>query len=318
MQRRPIPLVILGGADRRGTQLPPAAADKHPLAGYKGVDIRLGGRPLVGVLIERLRDSGAFDPIVIAGPERIYRPAGIDAQIIDTDGNFGHNLRMALEGMQRLSPGSAIGITTCDIVPDLPDLRTWLDAYHATAPHAFWYGLVRAPEDPGKLGAFGWKPRYRVAPAAGAAPVQVLPGHLVIADPEALRLDFLYGLTEIGYRTRNRPIASRRLPMILHVIWRLLAQDLIYLFRGGLPNLTWSVLGSGIKAGRKLRAGTITRAELERAVCKIFVKTRHRRRHRDRGVSLPILEGLTLAEDIDTEEEAQATQAGRKDTDAAM
>jgi hypothetical protein len=68
-----LPLVILGGSDRRAAALPEAAAGKHPLTGYKGVDVRLGGRPLVEVVAERFLASGAFEPVYVAGPEAVYR-----------------------------------------------------------------------------------------------------------------------------------------------------------------------------------------------------------------------------------------------------
>ena len=86
----------------------------------------------------------------------------------------------------------------------------------------------------------------------------------------------------------------------------LLYQDFLHLFSMRAPNLTWSVLTAGISAARRLKAGTALRVELEDALCKIFVTARHRKRNPDRGVRLPIVEGLSLALDIDTEEEARA------------
>ena len=41
----------------------------------------------------------------------------------------------------------------------------------------------------------------------------------------------------------------------------------------------------------------------------IFIKTRHRKKHPNRGVSMPQMHALSLAEDIDTEEEARARGA---------
>jgi hypothetical protein len=310
MRSPAIPLVILGGSDRRAGPLPPSGQDKHPLVGYKGVDLRIGGRSLISVLLERLEQSGAFAPVAIAGPRDVYVREGIGARIIDTDGSFAHNIRMGIEGMRRWRPEGPMAITTCDILPDPGELRTLLDDYHRSAPCDLWYGLIRVPGDQTELGAFGWKPTYRVIPAPGEAPVLVLPGHLVVFDPDALRLDFLYRLLEIGYRTRNRPIAYRRSYMLRQLVWRLLAQDLLYVLKLRVPNVTWSVVGSGISAARKLRNGTITREELERATRRIFVKTKHRLRFPRRRVCLPILEGLSLAEDIDTVEEARQTGAG--------
>ena len=74
----------------------------------------------------------------------------------------------------------------------------------------------------------------------------------------------------------------------------------------GAATLTWSVLRVGIAAARELRDGTITRERLEQALRTIFVKSRHRRKFPGRRVQLPIVEALSLALDIDTEEEARA------------
>jgi len=311
MRKLTTSLVILGGSDRKATELPPGGRNKHPLVGLKAVDVRFSGVPLIELVIERLRQTGGFDPIVIAGPERACREAGVAAPVIDTDRSFGENIRAGLEGVRRMRPDAPVGITTCDILPEVRDLEIQLEDFHAAWPCDLWYALIRAPRDPAKLGAFGWKPRYSVAPAPGEPPVEILPGHLCIVDPDALRLDFLYKLMSIGYRTRNRPIDSRRSAMVRQFVWRTLAHDLKHLATLRLPNLTWSIVVEGIKAARKLKQGTIAREQLERAVRSVFVKTRHRRRHPERGVRLPILDGLSLAADIDTVEEARAAGANR-------
>ena len=53
--RRTIPLIVLGGSDRRPTTLPPQGSGFHPLSGCKGLDVRLGGRCLIEHLVDRLR-----------------------------------------------------------------------------------------------------------------------------------------------------------------------------------------------------------------------------------------------------------------------
>ncbi len=65
------------------------------------------------------------------------------------------------------------------------------------------------------------------------------------------------------------------------------------------------MLRAALPAARLLREGSITRPALEDALRKIFVRQRHRRRHPERRIHLPIVEALSLARDIDTEEEAQ-------------
>ena len=52
-----IPIVILAGSDRRPAEMPADGRHEHPLSGYKGVDIRIGGRSLVATVIDRLRDK---------------------------------------------------------------------------------------------------------------------------------------------------------------------------------------------------------------------------------------------------------------------
>ena len=58
-----------------------------------------------------------------------------------------------------------------------------------------------------------------------------------------------------------------------------------------------------------LATGTMPVGDLERRVGRILLKARFRARHPERGVRLPILDALSLAEDIDTEEEARAAAA---------
>lgn len=306
MRTTPIPLIILGGADRRPATLPPTGSGKHALPGYKGVDIKVGERRLISVAIERLQQCRAFDPIVIAGPQQVYRDAGISARVVHTDGNFGENIRAGVEALRAEHPGSPLAITTCDILPDVGEFRALLQDYYEGAPFDLWGPLIRTPAELDRLGAFAWKPTYRIRPEPGAEAVRILPGHLVIVDPQALRLDFLYRLFQVAYRSRNRPLAYRRGYMIRQTLGALLAQDLIHLLTFRLPNVTWSVLRSGVRATRKLRDGTTTRAELEDAVRRIFVRTAHRLRFPERRVGLPLLEGLSLAQDIDTVEEAEA------------
>ncbi len=305
MRQGPFPTVILGGSDRRPTELPPTAHDKHPLAGYKGADIRFGGRPLVGILIERLDATGRFGPIYIAGPVRVYRGIAGGATVIDTDGNFAENIRNAMEHVRASHPGSPIAFITCDVLPEVETLRNVTDEFDRCAPWDLADALVRVPEDRSRLGAFAWKPTYRIAPEAGEPAVEILPGHLTIVDPEAIRLDFIYNLFQLGYRTRNRPIAYRLAVMLGGLIGALLWHDVLHVFRLRLPTLTWDVLSAGVPAALRLRAGTITREGLERASRRIFVRHRHRVRHPERRLILPIVEGISLAMDLDTEEEAR-------------
>src|SRR5262245_9060649 len=100
-----LPIVILAGSDRRVPDLPAAGGDKHPLAGYKAVDVRLGDRTLLETLIERLERSGRFDPIRVVGPRSLCRAVGPALPLIESDGTFGENIRSAIDAMERHHPG---------------------------------------------------------------------------------------------------------------------------------------------------------------------------------------------------------------------
>lgn len=303
-----IPTIILGGSDRRAVELPPAGVGKHALAGYKGLDIHVGGKPLIEVLIRRLRSCPELDPIMVAGPAQVY--GGMDPSVvtIDTDSTFGQNIRAAIDVFMKQNEGGMVAFTACDILPDPAELRAQLDDLRGQGECDLWFPLIREPADPAKLGASAWKPDYRIVPEPGAPAVNVLPGHLMIADPRALRLGLIYKLMEIAYRTRNRPISVRRTSMATRVLLSLLYHDLLHILRLRVPNLTYTVLVHGLEAARKLKAGNLLRGELETAVGKIVVKSRHRRRFPERGVRLPILDGLSLAKDIDTVEEAEEVE----------
>ena len=306
MQRQ-IPLVILGGSDARPIRMPDGIEDRHPLSGCKGVDVRIGGRCLIEILIERLRESGKFDPIAIAGPAEAYRKAGVSAPVIDTDGGFGENIRASIESMAG-NDDRVLAITTCDILPEVEALRELLDEYWSGAPSDLWFPIVRADSEEG-LGASDWKPRYRVVPEPGGEAVTILPGHLVICDAAVLRLEFLYRFFQLAYSTRNRPLRYRKWFILKEVLGGLLRQDALHILGLRMPTLTWDVVLHGIRAANHLRQGVATIPELQAACRYMFVKRRHRREYPDRGVRLPLTRWMSLARDIDTLEEAQAIGA---------
>ena len=68
-------------------------------------------------------------------------------------------------------------------------------------------------------------------------------------------------------------------------------------------------------AARQLRRGTVTRHNLENALRRILTTTRHRKRFPDRRVLLPIVDAMSIAIDLDTEEEARE-QGGVVESDA--
>lgn len=302
-----IPLIIMGGSDRQAGDLPSWVHDRSPLTGAKGATLVLRGKRLVDLLIERFRSAtDLFDPIYIAGPASDYSEIASDVEVIDTDGGFGHNIEAAIEFARARHPGSPLAMSTCDILPEPEELCALLEDYHREQPSDFWFPIIAVDEH--ALGASEWKPRYRVIPR-GREPTSVLPGHLVIFDPEAMRLRFLYRLLQVGYTTRNRSVLYRRAAFVRHLLWNVMVQDVLHVLTLRVPNVTWDTWRHGYFAARRLRDGQLTQEELERVIRQMFVKRRHRKRHPDRRARLPILRGMSLARDIDTLEEARALGA---------
>jgi hypothetical protein len=279
-----VPLTILGGSDRKAGVLPASGGALHPLATYKGVAIRIGGRTLVAWLVERLLASKGFGPITIAGPAHVYEPLGLPARLLDTDGSVAQNLRAAIEAHE----SGPLAVISCDVLPSVAELAELRGRYEEARPCALWFPLVRVPKDTGELGAFAWKPEYSVVLDSGES-VHILPGHLGILEPASLRLALLYKLFDAAYRTRNRSLAYRRGVMLRTV-----------LFSPRSPGRTWKIVGSGLRLARELRAGRLRLSELEQLIGRIFLH------EGASGMHYPIVDMISLAEDIDTEEEARA------------
>ena len=305
MTSKSVPLIVLGGSDRRPAYMPPGGRSKHPLAGIKGVDVKIGGRPLIDVVIERLRQASVFDPIYVAGPGHAYRSLS-DGVSIDTDGGFGRNIQVGVETARRLHGDGTLAITTCDIVPDPDEMQTVVTDFWDHSPLDFFFPLIEAPRDPKRLGESGWKPQYHVKPEGTSEPVPVLPGHLAMFDSAALRWKFIYRLMDLGYRTRNRPILYRNAYMARRLLWIMLVQDFIHILNLRLPTFTWDTLLSGTRAARRLKEKVIQQSELELALRRMFIKRRHRRKYPERRVRMPVVDAMSLARDIDTQEEALA------------
>lgn len=304
-----VPVTILGGSDRKAGALPESGARLHPLTAYKGAAIEIGGRPLIAVLVERLRAAEGFGPIAIAGPARIYAPLGLDVEIVDTDGSVAANLEAAIEHRRKTHEG-AQAVIACDIVPTAEELTQLRALYGEAGPCALWFPFVRVPEDPAALGAFAWKPVYRLVDSEGKETVRILPGHLGIFEPRMLRLPLLYRLLGLAYRTRNRSVGYRRSVMLRAVLLSLLGQDLWLLARLRAPVMTWTVVSSGLRLARELRAGRLRISELEELVGRIFLR-RHVPHAGELRIRYPVVDVVSLAEDIDTEEEAREVEGGR-------
>lgn len=299
-----IPLVILAGSDRRAGRLPPAGSAHHPLAALKGVDLTLGGAPLVARVIERWRAVPEVGPIWVAGPAEPHRDVGAD-QVIDTDGTLAANVHAAVARASSDGRQGPVSFATCDVLPDLAELEAVRADLRRTPHPALWYPLVRAPERPERLGAFGWKPRYRLAPAPGEPAVPVLPGHWLAIDPIALRMHFAEDLIDLAYRTRNRSVASRRVTMILAELGRFLVQDVRHILALRPPLLTVTLMATGLRITRDLQRGTLDVETLARRAARMLVKSRFQRRSPPPVVRFPLVDAPSLARDVDTVEEAE-------------
>jgi len=306
----PIPIVVLSGSDRLAATLPESGRRLQPLSGYKGVDLLIDGVPLIIRVVERLRASKCFSAVYVAGPARVHTGLGLDAELIDVDGRIDENIRASVETLRTQHPNSTVAFTTCDVLAREETYRAIVDDFRAAGPCDIYFPLVRRPNDVDALGASSWKPSYALVLEEGEPrSVMVLPGHLLLANPGALRLDFVYRLLNLTYRTRNRPIQYRRNVMIRGLIFELLYQDLRNLLALRPPTITFSVILTGLVVAMGLRKRTISRAELERRARKVFVTSNHRRRYPQRKVLLPVVDGLELALDIDTVEEARSAGA---------
>lgn len=301
MQTVTIPLIILAGGDRTPTRLPEKGAGKHPISGLKGFDIRLGDQSMVDLLLERLRPAEAFGPIYIAGPTAVYGEERQGARVIDTDGSFGENIDTSVKQVMAEHPSVPLALITCDVLPDLEELRLLLEDYRSHRPLTFWYPLILAPTDPELLGASSWKPQYRITTEGSQQASGVLPGHLVFVEPSRFRLDLVSRVFELSYSSRNRPIGYRFFYIVSHILTFLLGQDLKRVLKLRPPTFTITLIINGILLAWKLRQGTITTAELAKRLRLLLVKDSGEGADRGR---VAVLDAMTLAKDIDTMEEA--------------
>ena len=319
MRTGTLPLIILAGGDRKPTRLPKSGADKRPLSGLKGIDIRLGESSIVDLLLERVHATAAFGPIYLAGPASVYGEERQGVQVIDTDGTFGDNIETSISRAMEEHPSGPLALITVDVLPDVEELKRLLDDFENHRPLAFWFALIRSPDDPKQLGNSSWKPKYRIASEDAEAAktgardaTTVLPGHLIIFEPSCWRLDIAFKTFALAFKTRNRAIGYRLFFIIRHIVLFLLAKDLGRILRFRLPTLSVVVLTHALVIGTKLRRGALTASEMADRFCRIFVKSKDQNRLRGRIV---LTDALTLAKDIDTFEEAEEMnrQLGRRE-----
>jgi len=303
-----IPLVILAGRDRSSER--PDRAGYHDLGGFKAIETQIEGKPLIQVAVERFRATGLFDPIVIAGPAKIYEQLGLQERLIDTDKTFGANLGAAVETLITECAPPQIAITTSDIVPETEDLERVLGDYRAHLPLEWWMALHRV-DDPDQLRSSAYKPRYRIVPHGEREPAAVLPGHLVIVNAMAARRRLIYKIFDLAYASRGKSVAYRRVYIVRRAIITLLGADLRRIFRGQTPVITASLLWHGFRLANALRRGDVEIGEMEDMARTMWATRQHRRRFPDLRGRFAVLPCRSLARDVDTEEEAmELTQKG--------
>ncbi len=299
-----IPLIVMSGSDPAPAALPEEGSKLHPIKGPKGMALKIGGRPLIDLLLEPLKESGCFEPIYIAGPASEYGESRQGCEVIDTNSGFGANIAAALKVVLPQSSDGVVALTTCDILPTAEELRDLMQDYFSRAPIDFWFPLIETPEEPDQLGASFWKPKYQVVEEPGGRPVSFLPGHLIVVDTVAARVPLVVRAFDLAYKTRNRPILYRLVVMLSGVLAGLLRHDLKDLLSFRLPTMTVSVVYNGVMLALELRKGDSTADQLAAKLEKSFVHYRHRRKYPDRVGRLALMQGLSLAKDFDTEEEA--------------
>lgn len=305
-----IPITILAGSDHTHGHLPETESELHSLSTvYKGAEVKLGDRPLIAILIERIEKSRGFGPVTIAGPASIYEPLGLKAQIVDTNGSVAVNIKAAIESHQARFGELPLALLAYDVLLESEEFDELRALYDEDAPCAIWIPFVRKPKEEEELGAFGWKPTYALVPRNESELVPILPGHIGIVRPEEMRLSILYRLFDLSYQTRNHSVKTKKRVMVRAVIGKLLLYDIQALCSFRLPRLTLSVISNGLRIADRLRRGNLSIPELERAIAGIFLHHDSEMRVAGRGVRHPIVDILNLAEDIDTEEEAADLKA---------
>ncbi len=253
----------------------------------------------------RFRQSGCFDPIYVAGPQQVYADFELSgAEVIDTDGNFGDNLRNATEHVVVTHPGSRVAYATADVLPTLADLETATSDYVNCSPCSFWMLECRAPEQKQDLGSSSWKPKYWIRGDHDQRPVPTLPGHLVIAPPEAVRRHLLYDIFEMAYSTRNTSIGHRFRVVTFGIFTRLLKADWQRLRSFRPPTVTLGILGNGTRFALHLKRG-IDHSLMARLLSRIYLRRTYRLEHPDERGRVAVLDVLSLAKDVDTREEAK-------------
>jgi hypothetical protein len=298
-----MPVCILAGSNERPPPAPESLATSDMLTGFKGALKFPSGQSLAAELVERLRDSGRFQEPLIIGPRAIYEPL-VDCEIVDVAGPIITTLQRTIEVVrERFATCSAIAVTTCDVLPTATELRRLLLAEYDPHPECyFWWQWVAAL--PEAMEVSGWKPAYAIRSHENGPIETVYPGHLVVFQPRAVRLELFAQLLNLAYHYRNRPLPERVLPMLGRGVCKMLEADARNLVRGQLPILTVAVPWHLLRAYTELQSQRLTISALERRGAQVLLH-RHCRRSA-RPVVIAVTRIRSFALDIDTKAEWDA------------
>ena len=126
-------------------------------------------------------------------------------------------LQQAIDAIRtRYSLSEPVAFATSDILPTAEEFCRLLDGSYLPHRDALFWGQFVAAE-PDEMGASSWKPSYRFRPDDDRPPLNLYPGHLVIARPDALRLTVAVHLLSLAYRYRNRDLRQRYVRMVVAV-----------------------------------------------------------------------------------------------------
>ncbi len=305
-----LPLIVLGGSDSRPSAVPPGLDAEDLLTGFKGVRQFRWGQCLTGELLDRVRASDCFEEPVLVGPRRIYQGL-VDCPVVDVEGNLVKTLQGVVETIRdRFDPHLPLAFITCDVVPTPNEFRRLLhECYEPHHDSVFWGQLITA--EPDEMGASSWKPSYRICMEAGQPPINIYPGHLVIARPEALRFSLTNHLLQLAYRYRNRLLYKRYFGLTLRALGSLIAADFYNLRRWQLPILTFKLPCLGLWAYYKFRRNRLTLREYENFISTAFLHRAYEHCGGDHPVIFSITSILSFAKDIDTVAEFEEVNKGQ-------
>ncbi len=272
------------------------------LHGYKGAVQLPSGRSLVGELVERLRAADRFDDPILIGPRRVYE-GHVDCEVVDVEGNLATTLEAVRELIRsRFDLAAPLALSTCDILPTGEETRRLMaECYDPHAGCSFWGQLITA--EPGQMGASCWKPSYHFLPDVGQPPVNMYPGHLIIARPGALRMRLTNHLLQLAYSHRNIELHKRRFRMIARGVGRLVAEDFQNLFALQMPKLAVSIPAACLSAYGKFRRGTLTVPQFADYVSRVFLHREFRRSAEGPSAVFSLAPIVSFAKDIDTKAE---------------